>query len=175
MKTAAPLMAIFLALILASCASAPSAPGASSAPVPKSSKNLALGKTAAENNHILDFSVEKAFDGDTASYWEGAANSYPNLVTVDLEKKVALKAITLKLNPRKIWTGRTQTIEVSVSDDGAAYRTVVPQADYEFSPLEGGNAVTIDLPTSARYVRLTFTANTEATAGQVAEFEVMGE
>lgn len=173
MKSLAPLMVIFTVLFLTGCASTP-APSSSSAPA-KTSKNLALGKTATENNHILDFSVEKAFDGDTASYWEGAANSYPNVVTVDLEKKVALKSITLRLNPRKIWTARTQTIEVSVSDDGSAFRTVVPQADYEFSPLEGGNAVTIDLPTSARYIRLTFTANTEATAGQLAELEVTGE
>lgn len=174
MKSLATLVLGLCVLLAASCTSSP-ASAASPAPVPSVSKNLALGKTATENNHILDFSVEKAFDGDPVSYWEGAANAYPNVVTVDLEKKVALKSITLKLNPRKIWTARTQTIEVSVSDDGAAFRTAVPQADYEFSPLEGGNAVTIDLPTSARYIRLTFTANTEATAGQLAELEVAGE
>lgn len=158
-------------LLLASCAST----GSPKAVAKAAPKNLALGKVGTENNHILDFSVDKAFDGDSASYWEGAANSYPNLVTVDLEKKSAITAVTLKLNPRKIWTGRTQTLEVLISEDGTAFTTAVPSAEYDFSPLEGGNAVTIPVKASARYVRVSFTGNTEATGGQIAEFEVIGE
>jgi hypothetical protein len=171
MKPLPLVLAALAALTFASCAST----GPATAAKPAPAKNLAVGKTATESSHILDFSVDKAFDGDTASYWEGAANSYPNLVTVDLEKKAALSSITLKLNPRKIWTGRTQTLSVLVSDDGTTFTEAVASADYDFTPLEGGNAVSIPVKAAARYVRVSFTANTEATAGQIAEFEVNGQ
>lgn len=170
MKNLTLALGLLTALTLASCASAGPATAAKAAN--QAAKNLAVGMPSASSGHILDFSVDKAFDGDTASYWEGAANTYPNVVTVDLEKKTAFQSLTLRLNPRKIWTGRTQTLSVSVSEDGTTFTEAVPSADYEFSPLEGGNAVTIPVKASARYLRVTFTANTEATAGQIAEFEV---
>ena len=173
MKSLALILAALAALTLASCASAPA--GTKATPAAPKAKNLALGKTASSNNHILDFSPDKAVDGDTASYFEGAANSYPNLLTIDLDKKSVLKSVTIRLNPRKIWTGRTQTLSILVSDDGTSFTTILPSADYDFSPLDGGNAVTIPVKASGRYVQISFTANTEATGGQAAEVEVDGE
>ena len=50
--------------------------------------------------------------------------------------------------------------------------TVVGSAGYTFNPATG-NTVTITYPaTAARYLRLTFTANTGWPAGQVSEFRV---
>jgi len=37
------------------------------------------------------------------TYWEGAAKSYPNEITVDLGEPRALAAIRIKLNPQRIW------------------------------------------------------------------------
>jgi hypothetical protein len=172
MKSLSLILAALAALTFVSCSSTPSAAKAGTAP---KAKNLALGKTATSNNHILDFSSDKSVDGDTASYFEGAANAYPNLLTIDLEKKVSLKSVTIRLNPRKIWTGRTQTFSILVSDDGTTFTTAVPSADYDFSPLEGGNSVTVPVKATGRFVQISFTANTEATGGQAAEVEIDGE
>ena len=95
MKSLSLILAALAALTFVSCSSTPSAAKAGTAP---KAKNLALGKTATSNNHILDFSSDKSVDGDTASYFEGAANAYPNLLTIDLEKKVSLKSVTIRLN-----------------------------------------------------------------------------
>jgi hypothetical protein len=157
-------LAAVLALSLVGCASAP--------PKPAKPKNLALGIEGVANNHILDFVATNAFDGDTASYWEGAANQYPNTLTVDLGKKVAVKEFVLKLNPRRLWAARTQTIEIQSSDNGSDFTTIVPKADYQFDPIDGGNLVTVPVKATAEWFRLVFTANTEATAGQLAEWEI---
>lgn len=154
---------------LASCASSPA--GTASAKQPKA-KNLALGATIVSNNHIMDFVPENAVDGDTASYWEGAANQYPNTLTVDLGKKTTIEDFTLKLNPKRLWAARTQNIEVQSSDNGIDFATLVPAADYLFDPIDGGNQVTVPVKASAQWFRLVLTSNTEATGGQVAEWEI---
>lgn len=153
-------------LVLGACASSP-APAKAAKP-----KNLALGIEAAANNHIMDFIAANATDGDTASYWEGAANQYPNTLTIDLGKKPAVKEFVLRLNPKRLWAARTQTIEVQASADGQSFTTLVPAADYWFDPIDGGNQVVIPVPQASQWYRLVFTANTEATGGQVAEWEI---
>jgi hypothetical protein len=157
-------LAAVLALSLAGCASAPAKPA--------KPKNLALGIEGVANNHILDFVATNAFDGDTASYWEGAANQYPNTLTVDLGKKAAVKEFVLKLNPRRLWAARTQGIEIQSSDNGTDFTALVPKTDYQFDPTDGGNLVTVPVKTTAEWFRLVFTSNTEATGGQLAEWEI---
>jgi len=163
-------------LILAGCESAP--PAADTAAVPGSpapatkAGNLALGKAIKANGHIYDFVEASAVDGEVLSYWEGQANQFPNVITLDLDQPTEVKSMTLKLNPKRIWQARTQTVEVQVSDDGQNFTTAVPQADYAFDPEENGNAVTIDWAGTTRYLRLVITANSEAAAGQIAEWEV---
>jgi hypothetical protein len=78
----------------------------------------------------------------------------------------------LKLPPSSTWGTRTQTLSVSGSTDGSSFSTVSGPAGYTFNPASG-NTVTITFaPTSRRFLRLTFTANTGSPAGQVSEFEV---
>ena len=135
-------------------------------------KNLALGAPIVANNKIYDFVGGKAADGDVNTYWEGAANKYPNTLQVDLINSIQLDIAVLKLNPQKIWGKRTQLITVEISDNGSDFTTLIPEANYEFNPLENSNTVVINLNAKARYLRFTFTKNTGANAGQLAELEV---
>jgi hypothetical protein len=78
----------------------------------------------------------------------------------------------LKLPPQSAWQTRTQTLSVQGSANGSSFATIAGSAGYTFNPATG-NAVTITFAqTSARYVRLNFTANTGWSAAQLSEFEV---
>ena len=135
-------------------------------------KNLALGAPIVANNKIYDFVGSKAADGDVNTYWDGAANKYPNTLQVDLINSTQLDIAVLKLNPQKIWGKRIQTFTVEISDNGSDFTTLIPETNYEFNPLENSNTVVIRLNAKARYLRFTFTKNTGANAGQLAELEV---
>ena len=77
-----------------------------------------------------------------------------------------------RLPPSSSWGTRTQTLSVQGSTDGSSFPTIAAPAGYTFNP-STGSTVTITFPsTTARYVRLTFTANTGWPAGQVSEFQV---
>lgn len=153
-------------LLVLSCASVPEADS------PTTEVNLAYGKYASSNNHIYEFTADKAFDGEVLSYWEGGANAYPNDLIVDLGKKTPVGRLVVKLNPKRIWSPRTQTLEVFTSNDGTTYASAVPAKDYDFDPIDGDNSVTIGVAIETQFIKLRVTSNTEATAGQVAEFEV---
>jgi hypothetical protein len=131
--------------------------------------NLALGKPIAENGHTQTYVATNANDGNLTTYWEGAA--YPNLLTVDLGSAQSISSIKIKLNPA--WGARTQTLSVLGSTDNVNFTTTLKaSAGYGFDPATS-NVVTITFTsTSTRYVRLSFTANTGAPGGQVAEFEI---
>ncbi|WP_224362371.1 carbohydrate-binding protein [Hyalangium versicolor] len=112
-----------------------------------------------------------ASDGNQATYWEGAANAYPNWLRVDLGSANNVNQVVLKLPTA--WGARTQTLSVLKSADDVTYTQVLASATYTFSP--SANTVTLNFTeTSARYVKLNFTANSGATGGQVSEFEVYG-
>ncbi|MEU1147771.1 discoidin domain-containing protein [Streptomyces sp. NPDC005863] len=138
-------------------------------------KNLAEGKPITASSVIHTYVAENANDGQTSTYWEGAAGSYPNSLTVRLRANADVRAVVIKLNPDPSWGARTQTVEVLGREQKAADFTTLKAADsYSFSP--SGNQNTVTVPVSARVadVRLKFTANSGATAGQVAEFQVIG-
>lgn len=142
---------------------------------PAGRKNLALGAPVVASSRIYDFTGAKAVDGDLKTYWEGGAATWPNTVTVDLVSSRQLTTAVIKLNPARIWNKRTETIEFLASDDGTSFTPLMPPTDYAFDPASNGNAVSVTLNVKARYLRLVFTANTGAKAGQVAELEVYGE
>ncbi len=138
-------------------------------------RNLALGRPAVSSSNIYDFVATKAVDGEVRSYWEGGAGTYPNFLTVDLGSSQAIRGVAVKLNPARIWSPRKQTIAVLTSEDGENFTVAVPAAEYRFDPAANGNVAAIPLTATGRYVRLSFTANTEAKAGQAAEIEIYGE
>lgn len=108
------------------------------------------------------------------TYWEGAGGSYPNLLTVDLGANANVTSIVLKLNPSAAWGTRTQTLEIQGREQSASgFTTIVPSANYTFNPATG-NTVTIPVTATVKDVRLRITSNTGSSAGQVAEFQVIG-
>jgi hypothetical protein len=137
--------------------------------------NLAVGKPITESGHVHTFVATNANDDDVTTYWEGNGNAYPNTLTVSLGANAAITSIVLKLNPDTAWGPRTQTFEVLGRDQAATgFTSIVGSQQYSFSP-SSGNLVTIPVSATAADVRLQFTANTGAPAGQVAEVQVIGQ
>ncbi|HEV2778054.1 MAG TPA: discoidin domain-containing protein [Actinophytocola sp.] len=137
-------------------------------------RNLALGKPITASSHVHTFVATNANDDNASTYWEGAANSYPNTLTVSLGANATISSVVVRLNPDPIWGRRTQTIEVLGREQSAtAFTTIAAAAPYVFDPASG-NTVTIPVSATAADVRLRYTANTGAPAGQAAELQVFG-
>lgn len=136
--------------------------------------NLAVGKPIDASSTVHTYVAANANDNSTATYWEGAGGSYPNTLTVKLGANADVDRLVLKLNPDNAWSARTQTIEVLGREQSAsAYTSLVAAKSYSFDP---ASANTVTIPASARTadVRLRFTTNSGAPAGQLAEFQVIG-
>jgi hypothetical protein len=148
---------------------APAVP-ASAAPTDQvSATNLAAGKAAAATSASYGHAAANIKDGDQASYWQGSG-AFPQAAAVDLGSSTTIDRVTLKLP--KGWSKRTQTLALKGSPDGTSYSTIVGSASYTFSPTSS-NLVTVKFPaTNARYVRAEVSANSGATAAQLAELEV---
>jgi hypothetical protein len=151
-----------------------STPTPTPTPTPGPGSNLALNKPITASSTIFTFVEKNANDGSVTTYWEGAANSYPNLLTVDLGANANITSIVLKLNPDSAWSTRTQTLQVLGHDQySSTFTNLVSSANYTFNPATG-NTVTIPVTATVSAVQLKFTANTGSTAGQVAEFQIIG-
>lgn len=142
-------------------------------PEKPSGENVALKKPISANSYQDVYMPKYAVDGRIKSYWEGKANSYPNIITVDLQKECNIHTIRIALNPDKIWSKRIQTFEIRFSLDGTNYEVLVPKSDYIFDPLTS-NIVDIKLlkREKVRYVQIIFYGNTGATGGQIGELEI---
>ena len=139
-------------------------------------ENLALGKPITQNGSTQIYQCRNAVDGDRYTYWEGAQEDYPNIITVDLEELKFISGFGILLNPRQIWSARTQDVEIQVSDDGESFTTLLPSQAVEFDPLTDNRCyLPLEEETNARFVRFVFTANSGAKAGQAAEVEIYGE
>jgi hypothetical protein len=142
---------------------------------PAGRKNLALGMPALASSRIDVYNARNATDGDMQTYWEGGARAWPGTLQVDLVNPAEIKTVVIKLNPQRIWAKRTQKIEVKAGNDGENWNPVIAEAEYVFDPATNANTVVIPVIVTARYIQLVFTANSDATNGQVAELEVYGE
>ncbi|WP_326610108.1 discoidin domain-containing protein [Streptomyces scopuliridis] len=140
-----------------------------------SASNLAVGKPISASSVIHTFVAENANDNSVTTYWEGAGGSYPNTLTVKLGANADTQSVVVKLNPDSSWGARTQNIQVLGREQSASGLTsLVAAKEYAFSPASG-NAVTIPVSARVADVQLRFTSNTGSGAGQVAEFQVLGE
>ena len=136
--------------------------------------NLSPGKATQASGSVAGYPVSAVNDGDQATYWESAGNSFPQWARVDLGTATSVDQIVLKVPAPAVWQTRTQTLSVQGSADGSTYSTVVASADYTFNPATG-NKVTISFGAAAhRYWRINVTANTGWPAAQISEFEVYG-
>lgn len=139
-----------------------------------SASNLAVGKPISASSVIHTFVAENANDNSLTTYWEGAAGSYPGTLTVKLGANADLSSVVVKLNPDSSWGARTQNIQVLGREQSAqGFTSLAAAKDYTFNPASG-NAVTVPVEARVADVQLKFTSNTGATAGQVAEFQVLG-
>ena len=133
---------------------------------------LSTGKPASSSSGNAPYTANNLTDGNAESYWESANGAFPQWAQIDLGSAATVEDIVLRLPAA--WGTRSETLSVQSSTDGASFTTLKASAAYTFNP-STGNTVTIDVPdTSARYVRVTLTANTGWSAGQLSEFEVRG-
>lgn len=134
--------------------------------------NVALDGRADANGFNDVYRAPNIIDGSRLTYWEGPQNEESQIISVDLKDSYTIHTVVVGLNPAQIWGKRTQTFKIEASDDGQNYTEVIPSTDYDFDP-KTGNQVVIDIDNvKMQYIRLTFTKNTGAVAGQIAELEV---
>ena len=136
-----------------------------------STTNLALNRPVTASSSYQTFVASNATDGNTSTYWESTDGAgYPQTITVDLGAAHPIGSVTLDLPPSTAWSTRTETLSVLGSTNGSTFSQIVGSAGYTFNP-STGNTVTISAPsgTSARYVQLSFTANTGWSAAQLSE------
>ena len=134
--------------------------------------NLAIGKAIEASSVTQNFVAANANDNNTATYWEGGA--YPATLTVKLGANAGTSSVVVKLNPDPVWGQRTQTFSVLGREQSASsFTTLVGSATYTFNPATG-NTVTVPVSATAADVRLSFTGNSGAPSGQVAEFQIYG-
>ncbi|MCR5837586.1 MAG: discoidin domain-containing protein [Lachnospiraceae bacterium] len=135
--------------------------------------NVARKGHCEANGYTDVYPATYANDGtaEGTSYWEGPANQEA-ILTCDLKESFNIHTIRLAINPAAIWAKRTQTLSISVSDDGENFKEIVPSADYKFDPNTGNEVVIHIDEIKAKYVRLNITKNSGATSGQIGEFEV---
>jgi hypothetical protein len=135
------------------------------------STDLALNQPVTASGYTQSYVPANAVDGNTSTYWESTDNAFPQWFQVDLGSPVSISEIVVDLPPLSSWQTRTQTIEIQGSTDGSTYTTIEPATGYTFTSPQ--NTVTITFPaTTARYLKLTFTANSAWPAGQISELDV---
>ncbi|WP_198681655.1 choice-of-anchor D domain-containing protein [Kribbella rubisoli] len=131
--------------------------------------NLAAGKPTSESSHNDVYPSSNVTDGNQSTYWESANNAFPQWVQVDLGSAVSAGRIVLQLPAG--WGARTETLSVVGSTNGTSFTTIVPSATYSLAP--SNNTATITFaPTTQRYVRLNFTANSGWPAAQLSELQI---
>ncbi|MGW5193130.1 discoidin domain-containing protein [Kribbella sp. NPDC004138] len=134
--------------------------------------NLALNKPITASGFVHTFVATNANDDNVTTYWEGNAN--PATLTTQLGANADLSSVVIRLNPDPAWGPRTQTVSILGREQSSStFTTIVGSAAYDFTPANG-NAVTIPVSARVADVRLNFTGNTGAPAGQVAELQVLG-
>jgi hypothetical protein len=139
---------------------------------PQTGTDLAAGKPIEASSVIHTFVATNANDGDTNTYWEGSA--YPANLTVKLGANATVSSVVVKLNPSTAWGTRQQTFSILGREQSASsFTTIAGSASYTFNP-STGNTVTVPVSATTADVRLSFTANTGAPSGQVAELQVIG-
>lgn len=141
-------------------------------PVPDA--NLALGKPLTVGaTHYGN--PENINDGNQSSFWDGGNSTFPNSVTVDLQRAYTLERVEMLLPAN--WGDRNQEMEIFVSTDNETFTSVVEKTSYLFSASQK-NTVTLTMPegTVARYLRVVGYSNDEKgkPGVQLGELRVFG-
>lgn len=135
--------------------------------------DLARGKAVTATGAIGGYPVANVTDGNQATYWEGPSNVFPQSVQVDLGQSATVEEVVLRLPAS--WEARSETLGVEGSADGTTFTSLAAAQARQFAPGAANSTVTLDVAdTTARYVRVTVTANTGWPAAQLSELEVHG-
>jgi hypothetical protein len=132
--------------------------------------NLAAGKPTSESSHNDVYPSSNVTDGNQSTYWESANNAFPQWVQVDLGAATTAGRIVLQLPAS--WGARTETLSVLGSTNGTTFTTVVGSATYSLAPSNNNTATITFTPTTQRYFRLNFTANSGWPAAQLSELQI---
>jgi hypothetical protein len=141
-------------------------------PAALAATNLAAGKPVTATGYNDVYVASNVNDSNQATYWESTNNAFPQSISVDLGSTYSVNQVVLKLPVG--WGSRSQTLSVLGSLNDSTYTNLAGSANYTFNPTSN-NIVTINFTAaSARYVKLTVTANSGWPAAQLSEFEVYG-
>lgn len=143
-------------------------------PIALDGTNIALDAKADASSFQETYVPRKVIDGkaEGISYWEGAADSYPNKLILTWKEMHLCHAIKVCLCPNVAWSERVQSFSVEISRDGESFEELLPEKEYIFTP-DTGNEVVLEFPEEQIMgIQLIFTENTGASGAQVAEFEV---
>ena len=138
--------------------------------------NLAVGKPIEGSSTVHTFVATNANDDNAATYWEGAPGAYPSTLTVNLGANATVSSVVVKLPPDAAWGPRTQTFSIQGREQSSStFTSIVGSATYSFSNSSASNTVTIPVTETVAAVRLTFTANSGSSNGQVSELQIIGD
>ncbi|MFC4031939.1 discoidin domain-containing protein [Streptomyces polygonati] len=139
---------------------------------PPATTDLALHKAATASGYVQSYGPGNVVDGDANSYWESTNGAFPQWIQIDLGSTRLVSRIVVGLPPSAAWGARSETFGVQASLDANSWVVAKSPAAYAFNPATG-NSVTITFPpVNARYLRVTFTANTGWPAAQASRVEV---
>ncbi len=134
--------------------------------------NLALGKPVkASVHHQLDFTPEKAVDGDKRKYshWDGV--SWPCWFQVDLTEAVRIESVHILF----YWDdSRYCQYTVEASTDETHWTQVADRSQTREKSTFRGDLHVFE-PIEARYVRINILRNSANTAAHIVELSVYGE
>ncbi|MFJ6523509.1 discoidin domain-containing protein [Streptomyces filamentosus] len=136
------------------------------------SPNLAAGKTLTAGSQTQTYAPARANDGDRATYWESAGGAFPQWIQADLGAALRVDRAVLRLPDG--WEARSQTLKIQGSTDGTNFTDLTTAQAYAFDAAGGRSATVTFGATTARYVRVVFTANSVQNAAQLSELEVYG-
>ncbi|MGX8274246.1 MULTISPECIES: discoidin domain-containing protein [Streptomyces] len=137
-----------------------------------SSADLAAGKPLTASSSNDSQTPANANDGNRDSHWASRDDQFPQWIQADLGASLGVDRVVLRLPDG--WAARSQTLKLQSSANGSDFTDLTASKAYRFDAA-GGQSATISFDaTTARHVRVLFTANSGAQAAQVAELEIYG-
>ncbi|MFC4312080.1 discoidin domain-containing protein [Steroidobacter flavus] len=138
---------------------------------PSGGADLALGKSVVASSQSGSNVAANAVDAGVSTYWQSA--SLPATLTVDMGASYDVHQVKVSLPPEWTWW-RNETLSIQGSTDGINFSPISAAKSYGFTNTNNFS-VSIDLPvTTARYIRVSVTANNLATAAQIGKLEIYG-
>ncbi|WP_175597160.1 discoidin domain-containing protein [Peristeroidobacter soli] len=138
---------------------------------PSGGADLALGKSVVSSSDSGGNVGANTVDAGVSTYWRSA--SLPATLTIDMAASYDVHTVKVSLPPEWTWW-RNETIAIQASTDGINFSTISAAKSYGFTNTNNF-LVSIDLPvTTARYIRVSVTANSLNTGAEIGKLEIYG-